>query len=109
MESNQAPSTPAMVENGMRRAESAPDAVAIKEAALDAASSVGDLYHVSQEFLERQTQQRPYAVLGAAAGIGFVLGGGLASRFGGILLSIGGRVLASRITDNSTSDYDRDE
>jgi hypothetical protein len=84
--------------------QSARDARAVKEAARGAASSMNDLYHVSQEFLERQTRERPYAVLGIAAGIGFVFGGGLASRFGGVLLSIGGRVLASQITDNSMGD-----
>jgi hypothetical protein len=37
-------------------------------------------------------ERRPYAVLGAAAAIGYIAGGGLPSRLTGILLAIAGRV-----------------
>lgn len=94
--------TPAheQLQNGARPAGAA-DAIAIKEAALEAASSVSSLYQTSHEFLERQTKERPYVVLGTAAGLGFILGGGLASRLAGVLLAAGGRLLASQVLENS--------
>jgi len=82
------------------------DAAAIKEAAIDAASSVNSLYHASHSLLERQAKERPYVVLGAAAGIGFILGGGLASRLAGILLAAGGRMLASQLVGASLNERD---
>ncbi|HEX4475610.1 MAG TPA: hypothetical protein VH142_11065 [Polyangiaceae bacterium] len=63
----------------------------------DVVSSVAVLYHATDVFLGRQTRERPRVVLGAAAGIGFVLGGGLASRVGGLIVTIGGRLLANRM------------
>jgi hypothetical protein len=95
--------------NGMRDISRDGDAAAIKEAAMEAASSVNTLYEVSQEFLAHQTKQRPYAVLGAAAGVGFILGGGLASRFARILLSIGGRVVATQVLEGSLDGRDLDQ
>ncbi|HTM45492.1 MAG TPA: hypothetical protein VL137_11080 [Polyangiaceae bacterium] len=85
------------------------DGNSIKEAAMEAASSVNSLYRVSHEFLEHQAKDRPYALLGAAAGIGFVLGGGLASRVAEILLSIGGRVLAAQVLETSWNNRAFDE
>lgn len=91
-------------QNGARSAGAAADALAIKDAALEAVSSVGSFYQVSHDFLERQTKERPYAVLGTAAGLGFILGGGLASRLAGVLLAVGGRVLANQVLENSLND-----
>jgi hypothetical protein len=45
--------------------------------------------------------------LGVAAGIGFVLGGGLASRLGGTLLSVGARLVATRVLEELTSAENR--
>lgn len=69
----------------------------MRKAAGDVVSSVGDLYNATDAFLGRHTRARPRVVLGAAAGIGFVLGGGLASRVGGLIVTIGGRILANRV------------
>lgn len=49
---------------------------------------VRDLYHS----LQTQIEQNPYATLAAAAGIGFILGGGLFSRLGAKLLATAIRV-----------------
>jgi len=48
-------------------------------------------------YLREQLQERPYATLGAAAGLGFVLGGGFSWRVGSLLFGTGGRVLASMV------------
>jgi hypothetical protein len=52
----------------------------------DALRSVSALYQTAHDELERQTRQSPYVSLGVAAGIGFVVGGGLASPLGQSLL-----------------------
>jgi hypothetical protein len=51
-----------------------------------AVRSVSALYKTVNESLQSQTEARPYVVLGAAAGIGFVIGGGLASPIGQALV-----------------------
>jgi len=75
----------------------------LRDALDDVSSSLGDLYRAADAFTTEQTRVRPRVVLGAAAGIGFVLGGGLASRLGGTLLSVGGRLLASRFLEEGLS------
>jgi len=42
--------------------------------------------------LREQLEQRPYVTLATAAGLGYVLGGGLASRFSKVLLNLGTRL-----------------
>jgi len=56
--------------------------------------------HAAQEmgsYVREQLRERPYAALGAAAGLGFVLGGGLTLRVGSLLFGTGGRMLASMV------------
>jgi len=56
--------------------------------------------HAAQElgsYVREQLRERPYAALGAAAGLGFVLGGGLTLRVGSLLFGTGGRILASMV------------
>jgi Na+/H+-dicarboxylate symporter len=60
---------------------------------------VEQLYRVSDAFLGRQAEERPYLILGAAAGVGFILGGGLASRMGGTLLNVVGRLAVTHAVD----------
>jgi hypothetical protein len=69
----------------------------------DVTSSLGDLYRAADTFTTEQTKIRPHVVLGAAAGIGFILGGGLASRLGSTLLSVGTRLFASRFLEEMMS------
>ena len=45
-----------------------------------------------QRYLTEQVEQRPYRTLGMAAGIGYVLGGGLSSRLTAVLLGAATRL-----------------
>jgi len=58
----------------------------IQKAWQDASSALETLYSQASEKLQETVQDRPYAALAAAAGIGFVLGGGLRSVTGRYLL-----------------------
>jgi hypothetical protein len=80
----------------------------MREAARDARASVNNLYRVSYGFVERHARERPYVVLGTAAGIGFVLGGGLASRFTAVLAATGARVLAAELLESSLNERAQD-
>ena len=71
----------------------------LRRAAEDVASSVEQLYRVGDAFVGRQARDRPYVVLGAAAGVGFVLGGGLAWRVTGALMNIVGRLAVTHAVD----------
>lgn len=66
------------------------DANVMAETVTDAATEI-TLY------LHEQAARRPYVALGAAAGIGFVLGGGLSLRLTSTLLTIGGRLLVTQL------------
>jgi hypothetical protein len=71
----------------------------LREAVEDAASALEQLYRVCQSFLERQASDQPYAILGASFGVGFVLGGGLASRVGGVMVNAVGRAALAHSVD----------
>lgn len=58
----------------------------IQKAWTDAAGAVEKLYSQASTTLQQQVQERPYVALAAAAGLGFVLGGGLRSVTGRFLL-----------------------
>jgi len=73
--------------------------VELRDAWDDVSSSLGDLYRAADTFAAEQTRARPHVALGVAAGVGFVLGGGLASRLGGTLLSVGTRLLATKLLE----------
>ena len=47
--------------------------------------------------LDEQVRKRPYAVIGAAAGLGFVAGSILGSRLGQVLLAVGVGYAAKRV------------
>lgn len=64
----------------------------LKEEAQDMASSLSELTKDVTEQVSMHLQQRPYAVLGVAAAVGYVLGGGIASR-----ITRAGLGLATRI------------
>ena len=73
--------------------------VELKDAWEDVSASLGDLYRAADSFASEQTRERPHVALGVAAGVGFILGGGLASRLGGTLLSVGTRLVATRFLE----------
>jgi ElaB/YqjD/DUF883 family membrane-anchored ribosome-binding protein len=58
----------------------------IQQAWHDASSALETLYSQASVKLQETVQERPYVALAAAAGIGFVLGGGLRSITGRYLL-----------------------
>lgn len=68
-------------------------------AAEDAGAAVEQLCRVATTFVEREAQDAPYRVLGVAAGIGFVLGGGLAWRMIGGFLNVASRIALTHALD----------
>ena len=72
----------------------------LRSAVEDVASSVEQLYRVGDAFLGKHAEDKPYVILGAAAGVGFVLGGGLASRFAGTFLNALGRLAVTHAVDS---------
>ena len=62
--------------------ESEPLSVAVDQAV----HSISILYRRLNNVLHRQTEKNPYMALGVAAGIGFVVGGGLASPLGQLIV-----------------------
>jgi len=75
----------------------------VQRAVDEVVASTESLYRVANDYIGRQIDQRPYAVLGGAAALGFVLGGGLASRLGGVLATFGTRTLVSRLVEGVTT------
>ena len=69
----------------------------VRENADDLAESFSDTLDDVKQFARKQTRQRPYAALGMAAGVGFILGGGLTVRVGSTLLGIGARVALNTV------------
>jgi len=72
------------VEKAERKAQEA--GTEIQRAWTDASSAIETLYTQASRELQHTVQERPYVALGVAAGIGFVLGGGLRSVTGRYLL-----------------------
>jgi len=66
------------------------DAEALAAAVRDATDGV-------QRCLTAQVEQRPFTTLGVAAGVGYVLGGGLSSRLTTVLLGVATRVATALV------------
>jgi ElaB/YqjD/DUF883 family membrane-anchored ribosome-binding protein len=66
------------------------DAEALAEAVRDATGGV-------QRYLTARVEQRPLSTLGVAAGVGYLLGGGLGSRLTGVLLGTATRVATALV------------
>ena len=75
----------------------------LRDAWDDVTTSVNDLYRAADAFATEHARERPYVLLGVAAGVGFVLGGGLASRLGSALLGVGSRLIAGRLVEELTA------
>lgn len=75
------------------------------------AATVHDATGGAQRYLSEQVEQRPYRTLGVAAGIGYILGGGLSSRLTVVLLgaatrlamALAARELGSRIAQSGSA------
>lgn len=65
--------------------------IGLTESADLAIQSVGTLYHAIDSAVSKQVRENPYTTLAAAAGVGFILGGGLRSPFGQLLVRAGVR------------------
>jgi hypothetical protein len=63
----------------------------LAESADHALQSVGSLYNAVDAIVSQQVRERPYVTLAAAAGVGFILGGGIRSPFGQVLMRVGVR------------------
>ncbi len=80
------------------------DAHALATAVQEAADDV-------ERYLTEQVEQRPFTTIGVAAGVGYVLGGGLRSRLTALLLGTGTRLamalaarqLADRVSSGATA------
>jgi hypothetical protein len=68
----------------------------LRSAAGEAGAAIEQLYRVGSAYIGQEAQDRPYRVLGIAAGIGFVLGGGLAWKMAGRLINVAGRIAVTR-------------
>jgi len=68
---------------------SAPHGLA--ESADQALQSVGALYNAVDAIVSKSVRESPYVTLAAAAGVGFLLGGGLRSPIGQVLVRVGVR------------------
>lgn len=75
------------------------------------AAAVEDAADGVQRYLTDQVTQRPFSTLGVAAGIGYVLGGGLSSRLTTVLLgtatrlamALAARELGARLLQGSSA------
>jgi hypothetical protein len=75
------------------------------------AAAVQDATAGFEGYLTGQVTQRPYTTLGVAAGIGYILGGGLSSRLTAVMLgaatrlalALAARELGSRLVPNSSA------
>ena len=61
------------------------------------AATVWDATDGVQRYLTAQVEQRPFSTLGVAAGVGYVLGGGLSSRLTAVLLATATRVATALV------------
>lgn len=70
----------------------------VREDAQALAGSLSEAAEEAADYLRVQLQERPYVALGVAAGVGYVLGGGLPSRLTGMLLGVGARLALASVT-----------
>jgi len=85
--------------------------IQIQRGARDALGAMDEVIVDLERSVRTQMQQRPYVTLSAAAGVGYVLGGGLAARLTRTALGIGARLasaivaqaLSARLTSDSIS------
>jgi len=64
----------------------------VRQSLEDVYASTEQLVRVARTFVGKNAADRPYVVLGTALGVGFILGGGLASGATRSLLGLAGRV-----------------
>ena len=77
--------------------ESIPPTQQISQSAQDFVSGGTELLSQAEELLRIQAEQRPYAVLGAALGVGYVLGGGVPAFAMRMLINSGMRMAVGAV------------
>jgi hypothetical protein len=70
----------------------------IRKDATTLATEVRDTSADLEQYLNEQLKQHPYATLGVAAGLGYILGGGLRSKMTMVLLGLGTRLATTMVT-----------
>lgn len=78
----------------------------IQKAWSDASGAIEKLYSQASTTLQQQVQERPYVALAAAAGLGFVLGGGLRSVTGRFLLKTTAQLVVPGVLATLRGDED---
>jgi hypothetical protein len=68
-------------------------------------TSLESTVHDLEATLRAQMERRPYVMLAAAAGVGYVLGGGLPSRVTSLLIGLGSRVLLETAARDLTARF----
>ena len=81
---------------------------AFMTAAEEAGAAVEQLYRIGNAYVGREAQDRPYRVIGIAAGIGFVIGGGLAWKMAGRVMNVAGRIAVTRALEQWATAAGRD-
>jgi ElaB/YqjD/DUF883 family membrane-anchored ribosome-binding protein len=76
------------------RRESSIEPISLTQSADEALQSLNSLYVAADAALSKRMQDNPYATLAVAAGVGFVLGGGMRSSIGQMLMRLSVRTLA---------------
>lgn len=76
----------------------------MRENAHELESTLRDVLTEARSALREQFESHPYTVFGASFATGYVLGGGLPSRFTRFLVTIGTRVAISRMAQQFISD-----
>jgi ElaB/YqjD/DUF883 family membrane-anchored ribosome-binding protein len=79
------------------QAEAIPPTQQISQSAEDLVSGGTELLKQAEELLRIQAEQRPYAVLGAALGVGYVLGGGVPAFAMRMLVNSGMRMAVGAV------------
>jgi hypothetical protein len=80
----------------------------VGESARDLTDSIDELLAAGTAFVRGQADDRPYVSLAAAAGLGFVLGGGLSLRLLSELAPIVGRIVLAAVAQQALAHGDGD-
>jgi len=80
-----------------------PDPASLTQTADQALQSLSTLYGAAESELGRRMQENPYATLAVAAGVGFVLGGGMRSSIGQVLLRLSVKTVAPPLVNLALS------